>query len=389
MNEVLERGPEIPAGTWEHDWVSSVVAKAEEFSGQPSRWNGKLYEQDGPIAGRCLPDGSMTISREHVLDAARPAYTPGHVLTADERTAAAGATRMAVFQARHSMSEVGDDSVPGATPIESLEDIALENARCDRFSGTYGDRIAESMTDQSLSVGAHGPAFPAYSAATDHLQYTLGGATGLGHNQLGDLIDKTPRTQRLNAIADRALDHQVGDLIPESHRAQLREDLTGPLRRGLGGLTMTELSELTHPGSKHKWGWDSAEWTEVEFTTNLGDIKAHYESWNAEHPGVEPPELPDSVRERFVDREEEIQQVWASKGWPAQQPVAGREQAYYERLPEYGPLTDRDREIAKLQQFLWSHTAPSQRTDSAVDTSGRPDNVREIGSARKPDRGIE
>ncbi|TCC36977.1 hypothetical protein [Kribbella sindirgiensis] len=389
MNELLERGPEIPAGTWDHDWISSVVAKAEEYSGRPSHWNGKLYEQPGDVAGVCLPDGSMTISRKHVLDQARPAYTPGETLTSDQQFAAAEATRMAVFQARHSMSEVGDDSLPGATPLESLEDIALENARCDQFSREYSGRIAESMTDQSLPLVAQAPLFPAYSAATDRLLYTLGGPTGLSHRRLGELIDSTERTQRLNAIADEALDHEVGELVPESHRAELREHLTGPLRRGLGGLTMTEMSELTHPGSKHSWGWDSAEWTEVEFSTNLGDIKAHYESWEAEHPGEEPPELPDSLRETFRDREEEIQQVWASKGWPAQQPVVGREQAYYERLPDHGPVTARDQEIAKLQQFLWSHTAPSQHTDSAVDTGGRPDNVRQIGSARKHGRGVE
>jgi hypothetical protein len=386
---MTELGPEIPPGTWEHDWVSSVVAKAAEYAGRPSRWNGKLYEQPGPVAGVCLPDGSMTISREHVLDPARLAYTPGRTLTSDERFAAARATTMAVFNARLSMSEVGDDSVPGATPIGSLEDIALENARADQFSQEYSGRIAESMTEQSLSLGGDAPVFPAYSAATDRLLYTLGDATGMGHDQLGDLIDSTARTQRFNAIADQALDHQVGELIPESHRAQLREALTGPLRRGLGGLTMTEMSELTHPGSKHKWGWDSAEWTEVEFTTNLDDIKKHYESWDAEHPGEEPPELPDSLRERFLDREEEIQQVWASKGWPAQQPVAGREQEYYERLPEQVYPNAREQEIARLQQFLWSHTAPSKRNDSAVDTGGRPDNVRHIGSARKPDRGVE
>ncbi|TDW87854.1 hypothetical protein EV137_5938 [Kribbella pratensis] len=386
---MTELGPEIPPGTWEHDWVSSVVAKAAEYAGRPSRWNGKLYEQPGPVAGVCLPDGSMTISREHVLDPARAAYTPGRTLTSDERFAAARATTMAVFNARLSMSEVGDDSVPGATPIGSLEDIALENARADQFSQEYSGRIAESMTEQSLSLGGDAPVFPAYSAATDRLLYTLGDATGMGHDQLGDLIDSTARTQRFNAIADQALDHQVGELIPESHRAQLREALTGPLRRGLGGLTMTEMSELTHPGSKHKWGWDSAEWTEVEFTTNLDDIKKHYESWDAEHPGEEPPELPDSLRERFLDREEEIQQVWASKGWPAQQPVAGREQEYYERLPEQVYPNAREQEIARLQQFLWSHTAPSKRNDSAVDTGGRPDNVRHIGSARKPDRGVE
>jgi hypothetical protein len=384
MNEAVERGPEILPDTWEHKWFSSVVAKAEEYAGRPSHWNGKLYEQPGDIAGICLPDGSMTISRKHVLDPARPAYTPDRVLAKDEQFAAASATTLAVFQARHSMSEVGDDRVPGATPIQSLEDIALENARCDQFSREYTGRIAESMTDQALPLVARAPAFPAYSAATDRLLYTLGGATGMSHGQLGDLIDSTPRPQRLNAIADRALDHQVGELIPESHRAQLREDLTGPLRRGLGGLTMTEMSQLTDHGSKHTWGWDSAEWTDFEFSDNLDDIKAHYESWNAEQPDVEPPELPDSVREGFLDREEVTRQAWADAGWPAQQPVAGREQEPSER-----PYPNvRQQEIAKLQEFLGAYTAPSQRKTSAVDAAGRPDNVRYIGS-RKPDHGIE
>lgn len=381
MNE--ERGPEILPGTWEHDWVSSIVAKAEEYAGRPSRWNGKLYEQPGPVAGTCLPDGSMTISREHVLDPARPGYTPGHAPTSDERFAAAGATAMAVFQARHSMSEIGDDSVPGATPIQSLEDIALENARCDQFSQEYSGRIAESMTDP-LPLAGQSLAFPAYTTATNRLMGPLAGATGMSHGQLGDLIDSTPRTQRLNAIADRALDHQVGELIPASHRAQLREDLTGPLRRGLGGLTMTEMSELTHPGSKLTWAWDSAEFTATEFGGNLDDIKDHYESWNAEYPDVEPPELPDSVREGFLDREEVTRQAWSDAGWPAQQPVAGREQEPYEQ-----PYPNaRQLEIAKLQEFLGAHTAPSQRKTSAVDAAGRPDNVRYLGS-RKPDHRIE
>jgi hypothetical protein len=389
VNDLFERGPQIRPGTWEYDWVSSIVAEAEKWSGRRSRWTGELYEQSGPIAGICDPDGTMTISREHVLDPARPAYTPGPALTDAERYGAAGATTMAVFQARLSMSEFGDESVPGATPIGSLEDLALENALADRFSREYSGRIAESLTEQSLPLVAQAPAFPAYTTATDQLMYSLGGATGMGGTQLRDLIDSTERTQRFNAIADRAIDHQLGDLVPESHRAQLREDLTGPLRRGLGGLAMTEYSQLTHPGSKETWGEKSAQWTEVEFSTNLEDIKAHYESWNAEHPGVEPPELPDSLRERFRDREEEVQQIWAKAGWPAQRPVAGREQAYYEQLPEQLYPNEREQEIAKLQQFLWSHTAPSQRTNSAGSAGGRLDNVRHIGSAKRPDRGVE
>jgi hypothetical protein len=388
MND-LQRGPEILPGTWEHQWVSSVVAKAAEYAGRPSHWNGKLYEQPGPVSGAYLTDGSMTISRTHVLDPARPAFTPEQTPTRDELAAAASATRMAVYQARLSLSEFGDDTVPGATPLGSLEDLALEQGLADRFTQQYSGRIAEDLTEQPLSMLGQSPAFPAYTTATDRLLYPVGGAAGMGPEKLRDLIENTERTQRLNVIADAVLDHQLGDLVPDSHRDQLRQDLTGPLRRGLGGLTMTECSELTHPGSKHTWGDKSAEWTAVEFTTNLDDISAHYESWAEENPGVDAPELPESLRDTFLDREEEIQQIWADAGWPAQQPVAGREQEYYERLPEQPHPDARQQEIAELQRFLWEHTAPSRRTDSGVDAGGRPDNVRQIGSVRKPERGVE
>ncbi|WP_432882245.1 hypothetical protein ACQPYH_39015 [Kribbella sp. CA-245084] len=388
MNGMPERGAEILPDTWEYQWFASVVAKTEEFAGRPSHWNRKLYDQPGAIAGVIEADGSMTISREHVLDPARPGYTEGRSLTHDERYAAGGATRMAVFRARASLSGLGDDTGPGVSPIGSLEDIALESALADRFTGTYGGRIAESLTEQDLPVDSF-PAFPAYTTATDRLMYSLSRPTDLGPGELRDLLESTDRSQRFNVIADRVIDTQLGDRVPESHRDQLRQDLTGSLRRGLSGLTMAECSQLTHQGSKLTWGHDAAELTEIEFDVNLEDIKAHYDSWDAEHPGVKPPELPDSLRETFLDREEDMRQIWAERGWPAQQPVAGREQEYYEGLREQIYPNEREQEIAQLQQFLWSHTAPSRHTDSATGAGERPNNVHDIGSTRKGQRGIE
>jgi hypothetical protein len=380
-----ERGPEILPGTWEHDWVSSVVAKAAEYSGRPSHWNGKLYEQAGPVAGLCHADGSMTISRPYVLDQARPVYTAEQTPSDDELFAAASATRAALFQAHVSLSDVGDDSVPGATPNGSLEDIALENARADRFTQKYGGRAAEDLTQHPLPMHSQAAAFPAYTTATDELMYPLVPATGTPLNELRDLIDSAERPQRFNAIADRVIDTQLGDLVPESHRTQLREDLTGPMRRTLAGLAMTEHSRLTEPGRKFAWGERSAQYTGLEFTANLDDIKQHYQSWNAKHPGVEPPELPESVRDKFLHRQEEIRDIWANEGWPALRPVPGYEQNA--QLPEQPNPTAHQQEVAQLQKFLWSHTAPSQSSSTGADAGAK---VRDISTARsKPDRRIE
>lgn len=387
MNELLRRGPEILPGTWEYEWVASVVAKTEQYAGRSSHWNRKLYEQPGPISGICHEDGSMTLSREHVLEPARPAYTAGRSPTHDELLAASAATTHAVRQARLSLSDFGDDSVPGATPNGSLADIALEQALADRFTQEYVGPIGEDLAEHPLPQGGM-PAFPAYTAATDRLMYPLAGATGLSTSRLRDLIERTERPQRFNVIVDRVLDHQIGDLIPESHRARLRQDLSAPLQRGLGGLAMTELSDFAHPGSKASWGERTAEWTDSEFSANLDDIKEHYESWHAQHPDVEPPELPESLRETFLDREEGIRQLWADAGWPAQQPVAGREHLYYENLPEQLYPTSREAQIAELQRFLWSGSAPGQTDGSRTGTGARPDNVRPIRSANNPDRGI-
>ena len=283
MTAYVERGAEIPRGTWEYEWVSSVVAEVAAYGDRPSHWNGELYEQAGPVAGRYHRDGCMTISRAHVLDPARPAYTPGHQLTSDEAFAAAGATQMAVFQARLSLSELGTTAcqgqpswVPGGPGSRAGAGRPVHPA--------YGGRIAEKLTDQSLPMLSGAPAYPAYTTATDRLLRPLAAATGTGLERLRDLVERTERTQRFTVIADRALDHQLGDLVPDAHRAELREHLSAPLRRGLGGLATIEYSRL-HPGSKLTLGDQSAERTAAEFDANLDEVTTHYTSWNDRTPG--------------------------------------------------------------------------------------------------------
>jgi len=230
------------------------------------------------------------------------------------------------------------------------------------------------------------PAFPAYTTATDRLMNSVGGVAGMGPEKLRDLVESTERPQRFNAIADAALDSQLGELVPESHRDQLRQDLTGPLRRGLRGLTMTEMSELTHPGSKQTWGERSAERTVHEFIGNLADVVDHYESWAEQNPGVDAPALPDSVREKFLDREEKTQQIWADAGWPAQQPVAGREQAYYQQLPDQ--RYHRTHASERSPSCRGSCGSTPRRASRAVRQSMRADNRTTSGRSVRVSRSV-
>ncbi|MFF0340213.1 hypothetical protein [Kribbella sp. NPDC004875] len=328
MTAYVERGPKIPPGTWEFDWVSSVVAEVAAYAERPSHWNGELYEQTGPAAGRYHRDGGLTISRAHVLEPARPAYTSGHSLTSDEAFAAAGATQLMVFQARLSLSEFGDDGEPGATALSSLEDQVLELAFAERFTQRYAGWVAEKLTDQALPMHSGAPAYPAYTTATEQFLRPLSATTGIAPGQLRDLVERTERTQRFAVIADRVLDHHLGGLVPDAHRSELRQYLSAPLRRRLRDLATDEHRRLVEPGWELIWGSQSA-----EFDGNLHAVTTHYTSWSAAHPGEQPPALPN----RVLAREEDDQRGEWSSG-------------------------TRDLGTAELQKFLGSYTGASPHT---------------------------
>ncbi|MEU8227428.1 hypothetical protein [Kribbella sp. NPDC048915] len=52
------------------------------------------------------------------------------------------------------------------------------------------------------------------------------------------------------------------------------------------------------------------------------------------------------------------------------------------------PTVDQD-EIAELQRFLWSHTAPGRQSSARAGDGARPDNVRPLRPAERPERGAE
>jgi len=385
----LQRGPEILPGTWEHEWMTRVVRAVEQRAGRLSNWNGRLYEEPLPVAGRVDSDGSITVNRAAVLEPARVADTTDQRLAPDDGYAAGRAAVHGLQLARLSLSTPGDESLPGATKLGSLEDMALEQALADRWAHHHSDEaMLEDIGigwDQGVSTNVSASS-PAYTTATDTMMYTLSGQSGVPVSELRATIEKTGRAQRFTAIADQMIDNKLGDLVPDEHRAEVREALSGPVRRELRGLTMTELSQHAHPGTKLSWGHESAEWAMTELSANLEDIESHYRGWDEQHPGTEPPRMPAELHDTFGDRQEEVRQVWADRGWPAQEPVQGYEDNA--KLPEQSYPSAQQQEIKDLQRFLWSHTGSTaqSRPATAAETS---DNVHKLDTRRTPGRGVE
>lgn len=379
MNEILP-------GTWEYEWMARVISLVEQRSGRSSNWNGKLYEEPLPAAGHFDRDGSLAVNRTYVLEPARVAVSTDDRLSFRQGAEAGQAAVLAVDLARLSLSTPGDDTLPGATKLGSLEDLALEQALADRWAEHHADEaLLEDIGigwDQGVYANT-GPRFPAYTTATDTMMHSLSGHTGVPVTELRATIEQTGRAQRFTAIADKIIDNKLDGLVPDDHRAEVREALAGPVRRELRGLTMTELSQLTHPGSKLDWGHESAEWAMTELGANLEDIESHYRGWNEEHPGTEPPRLPAELHDTFRDRQEEIREVWADRGWPAQEPVQGYQENA--KLPDQPYPTARQPEVQNLQRFLWEHTAPAGPAGPAATT----DNVRKLEGRRSSDRGVE
>ncbi|MEV5964882.1 hypothetical protein AB0L70_24125 [Kribbella sp. NPDC051952] len=379
MNEILP-------GSWEYEWMARVVRAVEQRSGRPSNWNGKLYEETLPAAGHFDRDGSLSVHRAYVLEPARAAMSSDERLSSAEAVKTGQAAVLAVNLARQSLSAPGDDSPPGATKLGSLEDLALEQTLADDWTRNNSD---EALLDD-IGFGADRGVYtgtsmrlPAYSTATNMMMHSLAGHTGVPVPEVRATIEQTGRAQRFTAIADKIIDNKLEGLVPDDHRAEVREALAGPVRRELRGLTMTELSQLTHPGTKQSWGSESAEWAMTELGANLEDIESHYRGWQAEHPGTEPPRLPAELHDTFLDRQEEIREIWADRGWPAQEPVQGYEENA--KLPDQPYPTAREQEVQDLQRFLWEHTAPAGPAVPATTT----DNVHKLESRRSTERGVE
>ena len=83
---------------------------------------------------------------------------------------------------------------------------------------------------------------------------------------------------------------RLGDVMPESHRALMRDRLTRSLRQELGALMQYEEARPGRPTAEEaaRFGAEHAQRAVADLSERLADAEAHY----AANPGSEPPLSP-------------------------------------------------------------------------------------------------
>lgn len=171
-------GREIPAGSPEYVWVSSIVASVEKRTGVNTRWNGRLHEEpNAGYLGTAHHDGSMTVSVAKVLEPVRDAYT-GKQLSSEDLVKVRDAVLTVTHESAHLSSRLGDPSVPGAMPLGDDADRALEEGLAESWTHRNVDAVIYDIGMDQHVPGVVGQpnidAYRAYSAAANASAHGLG-----------------------------------------------------------------------------------------------------------------------------------------------------------------------------------------------------------------------
>ncbi|WP_433162386.1 hypothetical protein [Kribbella sp. CA-247076] len=397
---VQPRGPEILPGTPEYEWVASIIRAVERRAGLPGGWNGRLYEERNPgVGGAIHRDGAVSM-QSAMLDVVREAYTEQGPLIDDDKLLVRLTAVTVVHEARHLLTDLGDERAPDAVKIMSPEEFVLEEGLNDTWTHRHVDAILQDI-DMDTAVpevmGVQAPAsYPGFMKATDGLVDGVARISGQTPEQVRDTLHRTPRPQRFNALADLVIDSRLGDLMPDSHRAQLRHRLSGPVRRELANFAELGVAAGIPAETLAEWGEQQGGKAIAGLDAELGKVETHYRAWHEQNPGAEsePPRPQPSRQELILLRQlkayaeseppqpavAEAAPDVAAAAAPREPSTAGRPGGPATAGRSGGPATAR--EVAHLQQFLGSHTASSRPAGSTVD-SGDPTGQRPE-PARRP-----
>jgi hypothetical protein len=276
-------GPEIPPGSPEYIWVSSIISAVEKRTGTSSRWNGRLYEEPNPAyLGSAHHDGSMTVSPKNVLEPVRDAYT-GRPMKANDYIRVRDAVLTVTHEAAHLTSHLGDPAGPGAHPVGDPADRALEEGLAESWTHRNVDAVIYDIGMDRSVPGVIGPpnvdAYKAYSAATNSLAQGLGTVAGVPPDEVRRQLHGADRAQRWNKVADLMIDRRLGGLMPPEHRDVVRQNLVQPLRTEFAKLPAVQQDAGLDGAAKAQAGRRTGQDAVSGLNTTLNHAETHYRSW--------------------------------------------------------------------------------------------------------------
>lgn len=261
--------------------MASVIRSVEQRTGSPTRWNGRVFEEQNPdYLGTAHADGSMTVNRAKVIEPVKLAYTAGRPLTSQENYRARDAAATVTHEAVHLSGHFGDQSVPGAHQSHDDPARALEEGQAENWTHRNVDNV---IADVGLDKAAPGVlseptfnAYPAYTQASANLNRELAARTGQTSDQVGNQLIGTERTQRWNVAADMVIDQRLSGLMPESHRDTVRAQVAAPLRDEFAALPAVSADPNLTSAQKATLSADAADRGLASMDQEVGRIEQHY-----------------------------------------------------------------------------------------------------------------
>jgi len=255
---VTDDAVEISSLSWEYRLVAAVVYAVEQraggaAAGARTRWNGRLVEEQDPdFVGSAEEDGSLSVSVAHVLEPLRRARDLDRPLTDDEAWQLRDAFATLTHEAAHLLARFGDPDAPDAHPFDDASEADNEG-RTEHWTHRNLDAVVLAVfpdaglehAQEAVLSQVNDDAYAAYTTAARQLDQALAERSGLTSAEVTQKLMCADDVQRWNVAVDLVIDERLGKpgLMPEAHRAEVREALIAPLRASLADLVAVEADE--------------------------------------------------------------------------------------------------------------------------------------------------
>jgi len=273
-------GAEFDRSSPEYQWASSIINAVHQRLGLRSRWNGRICEElDPDTAGAACDNGTMTLSKEEVLEPARTAYTTESP-DIDVIRLARDATATVAHEAVHLCTHAGNPNAAGAHPARDAAATALDEGLVEAWTHAHLDNILYDIRADEVVPGVMDAktedAYPAYSGARNGFIDGLATISGRRRAELANQLMRTDISQRWNVIADIAIDARLGSQISGEHREQVRGRLANALRADYAQVYAVEESALLDNAAKAQRGWHIGQQAAGNLSLAVDDLADEY-----------------------------------------------------------------------------------------------------------------